>query len=337
MSGLVLSTIIEIDSEGAQDSTVGDTACNPDGSLVDDAPADRQRRKRQALSADVESAMQSGSDKGSSGWSRPISIADRPADLFESIDVLLKQATSAVMAHRLRHALKAARLQHVWVAPGAARVAVPSAGAFSVKPIVLRVLPNMHWQCQMDLPAPAEHLKVNCNSSGCGVACDGTKVYFRYGAACSMVHLCSDITRVAHMAELCYSLAESAELELQNSSIRVRCASLKQVVIECLDKAKTVIIVDANLSSTQSSRSNSWPELRVAIEPRLDCRRLHFCAKSFFPGMYRVVGCGGPAQGRAAADTAGDGSDSGGRCDGMVDIADVRACARYLIEEENKQ
>lgn len=359
MQGLALSTIIEIDSEEAEGSTgiVGVVDAAGDESCMDDTDtyADRQRRKRRALSAYVERALgpQSGIHDSSSGWSRPISIAKRSADVFESVDALIKQATSAVMAHRLRRALKAAGLQHVWVGPGVARVAVPpSAGAFSANPVVLRVQPNMHWQCQMDLPASAEHLKINSNSYTLqtqvrGVACDGSKVYFRYGAACNMGYLCSDITRVAHMAELCYSLAASVETDQRQNSIRVRTATLMQVVIECSDKAKTIIIVDARLSSTQStaaatvaaaavcaddsgsSSSSSSPRLCVTIDPRPDRRRLHFCT-SFFPSdMYRIVGCD------PSSATGGNGGN-GGVPYGAVDVADLHACSRYLIEEDKQ-
>ena len=382
--GLELSTILQLDSNARRTGS-------------SDSPSPRSVRrssgqKRQALSPERE-------DRNSktdcdvvfvqSGCSTSIAHNDE----FRYVDVLLERAASAVMAHCLRRALKYAGLQHVWTSQIQARVALPYA---AIEPVTVRVLPNitMQWQCQIDLPpGPPEVMKTLCIPPGMHsspgnsmdmLTCDGRQVCLRYGGAhtpCNVElwSLCGDGLRIMHMAELCYSVSEmvssaSSIADASSNCLNVRCLSLRQVVIECLDKAKTTITIDANLSSTQicapaaaanyaggnmaqPDQSESWeavaqgmpPRLRVTFDPNPG-NSLHFCACFFPPAVYRVVGYSAEFDHRvksgarrlvanAAPSTAHSLSLPQSSTDTMsefVDVADLRACARFLCERDKK-
>ena len=161
------------------------------------------------------------------------------------------------------------------------------------------------------------------------------------------------------MAELCYHLSEtvhsaSSSAGASSSCLKVRCLSLRQVVIECLDKAKTTITVDANLSPPQIS--GTWasasqrlpPRLRVTFDPN-PANHLHFCASFFPPTVYRVVGYSTEVDHRvessairqAEANTTSQATglfprvQSGGDDQSeFVHVADLCSCARYLHEQD---
>jgi hypothetical protein len=138
-------------------------------------------------------------------------------------------------------------------------------------------------------------------------------------------------------------------------------------VIECFDKAKTTITIDADLSSEQISAAAAAtatvgatekygqagqpppPRLCVMIDPKPD--RVHFCASFFPPSVYHVVGYSSADVDHrvdaAAADSAVGTLQQPKRKEGRrrredvhllrvddddnnVHVADVRACARFL-------
>lgn len=399
--GLELSTILQMDLDAERPGSSGESA------TPRSAPSGFAR-KRQALSpgrSNSNSATITHSDVVllQSGCSSSVPHSGE----FCSVDKLLERASSAVMAHRLRRALKCAGLQHVWTSQFQARVALPYA---AVEPITIQVLPSMtmQWQCQIGLPpGPPELMKtlatqvaVGIHSSTCSsngmLTCDGRQAHLRYGGGHTSCHvellsLCGDARRIMQMAELCYSVnatvgSASSTAGASSNCFKVRCLSLRQVVIECLDKAKTTITIDSDLSSTQVSgtsaaercgrghyhdagvqhsngaqrdQSEPWAaeaqalpaRLRVAFDPN-PVESLHFCASFFPPAAYHVVGysaavdhrvksAGVSASRRTEASIASSTvqslslTQSGTNAvSEFVDVADLRACARFLCEQD---
>lgn len=329
--GLELSTILQMDMDARSDVATTE-------STIPSFTRSGSKRKWKAVShgPGPSNLGTSACPDGVVQFRCPSSGGDN--DVFHSVDVVLERASSAVMAHCLRQALKCVGLQHVWTSQFQARVALPSA---STEPVTIRVLPSMkmQWQCQIGLPpAPPELIKtlipkapIELHRSDDMLSYDGSQVYLRYGGghmSCrlELLSLCADVLRITHMAELCYSLHETLRSAAVGSDcLQVRCLSLREVVIECLDAASTTITIDTDIRSAeinaatydrghhrgkssgddvqhsngvQTGQSEAWekavtqapsPRLRVTFDPN-PATCLHFCASFFPPAVYRVVG-----------------------------------------------